>query len=188
MKTEKDLTPVWIETYTGKYVNPLEFAESDIDIEDIAHSLSLQCRYMGHCKVFYSVAEHSIQVARELCNRGASKKTCLGGLLHDASETYLGDIVSPLKYLLLYEKVIMYDRRITFQIRRKYDCLDVDWSLIKKIDSQMLATEAQVLSQSRGKDWKLTEQPIQGATISWRTFWEVEAEFLSMFIFYGGKR
>ena len=56
----------WIQTFTGKKFSPLEPRREDIDILDIAHSRSMQCRFNGHCRQFYSVAEHSVRVARIL--------------------------------------------------------------------------------------------------------------------------
>ena len=81
-----------ITTITGRQVNPLALRGEDIDIRDIAHALSLTCRFNGHCRVFYSVAEHSLLVSR-LC----PPEFALVGLLHDAAEAYLGDIPSPVK-------------------------------------------------------------------------------------------
>lgn len=82
----------WIQTYTGKKFYPLDPRPEDIDIADIAHALSLQCRYGGHCGTFYSVAEHSILVAQAV-----PRKDALWGLLHDASEAYLVDVPRPIK-------------------------------------------------------------------------------------------
>jgi len=79
-------------TYTGRNVNPLTMTAEDVDIEDIAHALSLSCRFGGHCKGFYSVAEHSVLVSR-LCRDGER----LDGLLHDATEAYISDVPTPLK-------------------------------------------------------------------------------------------
>jgi 5'-deoxynucleotidase YfbR-like HD superfamily hydrolase len=82
----------WIMTYTGVEFWPLDPRPEEIRIEDIAHSLSMQCRYSGHSKVFYSVAEHAIRVS-ELC----PPEYAMWGLLHDAAEAYLVDLPRPLK-------------------------------------------------------------------------------------------
>lgn len=81
-----------IRTYNGHYFDVFNPNPDQIDIEDIAHSLSLLCRFAGHIKSFYSVAEHSIWVAEKV-----SKKHALAALLHDASEAYLVDIPKPIK-------------------------------------------------------------------------------------------
>ena len=80
----------WIETFTGKQFYFLDPTRDSIDIRDIAHSLAYTCRYTGHCKRFYSVAEHSILVSYLADDP-------LAGLLHDASEAYITDIASPIK-------------------------------------------------------------------------------------------
>lgn len=82
----------WIQTFTGKKF-PLDKPDPAlIDIEGIAHALSLLCRFNGHCTRFCSVAEHSVHVAREI-----DLDLAMEGLLHDAAEAYLGDVHSPLK-------------------------------------------------------------------------------------------
>jgi hypothetical protein len=83
----------WIQTYTGKRFDPLRPDPELIDIRDIAHSLSNQCRFTGHSQRFYSVAEHSIHVSN-FCR----PEDALYGLLHDASEAYLVDLPRPLKH------------------------------------------------------------------------------------------
>lgn len=85
----------WILTYTGKKFYAGDPSPDSICIEDIAHALSLTCRYSGHCSKFYSVARHSIEVAQVLPD-----ELKLKGLLHDASEAYLTDVPSPFKSLL----------------------------------------------------------------------------------------
>lgn len=87
-------------THTGKMFNPFHPDENLICIEDIAHALSMQCRYNGHLKKFYSVAEHSIDVALVLKKLGLPAKTQLLGLLHDAVEAYLSDVPAPVKKYL----------------------------------------------------------------------------------------
>lgn len=87
----------YILTYKKKEFYPLEPRVEDIDIEDIAHALSLLCRANGHFKHFYSVGQHSINCAMEAIARGYSDRVVLGCLIHDASEAYLADITRPVK-------------------------------------------------------------------------------------------
>lgn len=97
--------PGAISTWTGLRVDPLDAAVEDIAIEDIAHALARQCRYNGHCDGFISVARHSLWVSERLVPFGA--QMALWGLLHDAAETYLGDLVRPLKHsdaMVLYRE------------------------------------------------------------------------------------
>jgi len=82
-------------TLSGRRVDPFNMKSDDIYIYDIAHSLSMQCRYNGHIKRFYSVAEHSVLVCQYLPNEYK-----LWGLLHDATEAYIGDVISPIKQRL----------------------------------------------------------------------------------------
>ncbi len=87
----------YILTYKKKEFYPLEPKAQDIDIEDIAHALSLLCRANGHFKHFYSVGLHSLNCAYEAQARGYSHNVVLGCLLHDGSEAYLADITRPVK-------------------------------------------------------------------------------------------
>lgn len=95
----------WMQTYTGRQFWPLAPRAHDIDIVDIAHSLSQQCRYAGHCNKFYSVAEHSVLLARHIEARKFNPLICMWALLHDASEAYLVDVPRPVKpYLPGYKE------------------------------------------------------------------------------------
>lgn len=99
MSTEQ--TKSSITTLNGKYFDILKPEEYEYEIEEIASSLSNLCRYTGHVNSFYSVAEHSVLVSRLVPDSLA-----LAGLLHDASEAFLGDVSSPLKKLLPeYKKI-----------------------------------------------------------------------------------
>lgn len=82
----------WIATYTGGVFWPLAPRREDVKLSDIAHALSHLCRFAGHTREFYSVAQHSVLVSH-LCRPEDAR----WGLLHDASEAYLSDIVAPLK-------------------------------------------------------------------------------------------
>jgi len=80
-----------MQTFTGRQFWPMKPRLMDIDLADIAGALSKQCRYGGHCKKFYSVAEHCVHAAVF-----APDHLKLQALMHDASEAYLVDIPSPL--------------------------------------------------------------------------------------------
>lgn len=79
-------------TFTGRIVKPLDPDPALIAIEDIAHSLANQCRFTGHTRHFYSVAQHSVLVSEIV-----SPSSAFAGLLHDASEAYLSDVSRPVK-------------------------------------------------------------------------------------------
>lgn len=82
----------WIETFTGKKFYPFDPRPEDVCIKDIAHALSMLCRFGGHCKQFYSVAQHSV-----ILSRNVSPESRLRGLLDDASEAYIVDVPRPIK-------------------------------------------------------------------------------------------
>ena len=82
----------WMATYTGVRFWPLDARGYEIYIRDIAHALAGKTRFGGHARAFYSVAQHSVMVADNL-----PKEYALIGLMHDATEAYVGDMVRPLK-------------------------------------------------------------------------------------------
>jgi hypothetical protein len=84
-------------TFTGKFIDPFAMTPEDVCIEDIAHHLSQFNRYNGATPYPYSVGQHSLVVADQLFLAGAKPRIELAGLLHDASEAYLGDVTTPIK-------------------------------------------------------------------------------------------
>lgn len=82
----------WMQTFTGRQFWPLDPRPEDVDPLDVAHALSLQCRYNGMVARFYSVAEHCV-----LMSLAVAPEHALHALLHDATEAYVGDMVRPLK-------------------------------------------------------------------------------------------
>lgn len=80
----------WIRTASGALFDPYAPRACDVNIRDIAHALSNICRFAGHTRRFYSVAQHSVNVSLRCSDPRY-------GLLHDASEAYLDDIRAPLK-------------------------------------------------------------------------------------------
>lgn len=82
-------------TGTGKLIKITDPKTTDIDIRDISQALSKICRFGGHANTFYSVAQHSILVSRLV-----PEELRREGLMHDASEAYLGDVIKPLKEIV----------------------------------------------------------------------------------------
>lgn len=132
----------YMSTYKGYSVNPLAIESDKINIEDIAHALSLLCRGGGHLNCFYSVGQHCINCAYEAQARGYSKSIQLACLIHDASEAYLSDIIRPVKkqlpaYIEIEDKLleVIYAKFIGTSIAS--DIL----SKVKEIDDALLTNE-----------------------------------------------
>ena len=103
---EKFDRPGVFTTRSGRDIDILDFRVEDIKVEEVAHALALTCRYGGHCREFYSVAQHAVIVARYLEAQGHPLDVVMAGLHHDDSEAYLGDIIRPLKDLLpIYKEI-----------------------------------------------------------------------------------
>lgn len=133
----------WIQTYTGGRFWPLDPDPSEIHVEDIAHSLSNVCRFGGHSRRFYSVAQHSVLVSEQLPDTG--DRLSLWGLLHDASEAYLGDMVRPLKEQPGMKAYREAEERVQRAVAERFG---LSWPIPREIalaDEQLLITEARDL-------------------------------------------
>ncbi len=143
----------WIQTYGGQQFRPLEPRAEDLDIHDIAHSLSLLCRFNGHCKQFYSVAEHSVRVADVL-----APKLALWGLLHDAAEAYLGDLARPVK-----QNAPFFEAAETRLLEVIAQGFNLSWPMpmaVRQADDLLLATEARDLMAPPPQSWNHSQQPM----------------------------
>lgn len=126
-----------IQTFTGNQFWPMDPREDEIRIEDIAHSLSLQCRYAGHVKKFYSVAQHSVMVAMIVPVQDA-----LWGLMHDASEAYLVDLPAPIKQASrLGEEYRRIESKIMWTVAVRFRMDPIEPSSIKTADMRLRTTE-----------------------------------------------
>jgi hypothetical protein len=143
----------WIQTYTGKPFWPLEPNLGEVDILDIAHSLSMQCRYAGHVKKFYSVAEHCVHISYAV-----SPENALWGLLHDATEAYMVDLPRPVKaFLPEYKKAEKYLEQI---IMLHFGLPQHEPPEVKEMDTRILFNERAALLNTSVMDWTLTGDPI----------------------------
>lgn len=122
----------WFVTRSGNKFFPLLPKEEEVLIDDIAFALSNICRFGGHTQ-FYSVAEHCCHVS-DACPPALK----LLGLLHDAPEAYIGDMVRPLKHQMPeYQRV---EAGLWFIISDKFN-LPNRTDLVKSYDNQALLAE-----------------------------------------------
>lgn len=138
-----DQGKVWLSTYpSNEQFNPLSPQPQDIHIEDIATALSHICRYGGHVPQFYSVAQHSVLVSM-MCEEKADVEAGLWGLLHDAAEAYLGDLIWPLKQIpALGEAFLGIERPLLRMIIERFGLTWPAPEIVKSADLRVLLAEA----------------------------------------------
>ena len=169
----------YILTYKKIEFYPLDSKIEDIDIEDIAHSLSLLCRANGHFKHFYSVGLHSLNCAYEAMARGYSDNVILGCLLHDGSEAYLADITRPVKKHL--QKYLDFEEVLQGKIFEKWvgSLTEEERRMIFEIDDAILYYEFTTLFGERIFDYVPVLQ--SSPRFEYIEFSKVENEFLELF-------
>ncbi len=140
----------WIQTYTGKKFYPFSPNPEHIDIEDIAHSLSLTCRFRGHCKRFYSVAEHSWFIYQEAKKADTSRGDQMWALLHDAAEAYCSDLLTPIKLEMGAFREL--ENGILKAVAVRFGLVLPMPEMIKELDLRMLATERRQ-AMGQGPTW-----------------------------------
>jgi uncharacterized protein len=153
----------WMQTWTGKRFYPLDPRPEDFDIDDIGHALANVCRFAGHSREFYSVAQHSFYVSALLPPPLAKL-----GLLHDAAEAYIGDMVRPLKRMAEMQVYCDLETRLWGCIAAKFDLLDVSdpEGLLKTADNIMLATERRDLFH-KPMPWSPLPEPLPNPITPW---------------------
>lgn len=121
-----------------------------IDDQDIARALSRICRFGGHTRQFYSVAQHCV-----LASQLVPEEDALTALLHDAPEAYIGDMVTPLKSLMPAFKQV--EQRIWTAIAERFGIDPVMPASVKQVDLQLLATERRDLLPESSQLWPCLE-------------------------------
>lgn len=165
----------WMQTYSGLRFWPIDPRPGDIDIEDIAHALAMQCRYGGHGKKFYSVAEHCVLMARHTLDFGP--EIAMWALLHDASEAYIVDIPRPLKPWLANYKD--HENRVMRAIARRFDLVGDMPAVVHDADQRIIADER--MQNLVLVPWDHEPGPAIGVTLE---FWSpvlAELHFMSMY-------
>lgn len=153
----------WIETYTGRAFWPLEPKVEALSVIDIAHALSNQCRYSGHVRFFYSVAQHCCLLADHVANNGGSALDALQILMHDSPEAYLVDVPRPVKQFMPQYRV--WDHGINECIREWMGWKGIPIpSFQDDLDSRIIVDERAALMPNSGNDWGHRLEPV-GVTI-----------------------
>jgi len=147
-----NITGPWMATRTGRRINPGEMSKEDVDIEDIAWALSNLCRYNGHCDHFYSVAQHSVYVSKVVSDLGGDPKK---GLLHDATECYVGDMVRPVKHRPDMKNYIKLENKVMKVVGEAFDLsFPIMTPDVKLADNIVLLSEKdQIISAPNDWGW-----------------------------------
>jgi 5'-deoxynucleotidase YfbR-like HD superfamily hydrolase len=144
----------YLQTVSGRRVNPFDPDPGQLDPDDIARALANVCRFGGHARAFYSVAQHSVIVSELVEQRGGDVEDAFAALMHDATEAYLGDMPHPIKHRSPLGAAFKaaeehLERAINERFRIKPDVPE-----IKRADRALLATERRIFS---GENWHWPE-------------------------------
>jgi 5'-deoxynucleotidase YfbR-like HD superfamily hydrolase len=140
----------WLQTSTGGVFDVLTSGPEHVRLDDIAHALSNLCRFGGHCRRFYSVAEHSVHVSHLVPPAYA-----LEGLLHDASEAYCVDLPRPIKQILPGYRAL--EGRIGRVVRQAFGLPLFESLPVKAADNAMLLAERDALLPLSPLPWTWAE-------------------------------
>lgn len=166
---------------SGRIFHPFDPRMDEVFLQDIAHGLARIGRFNGQTRQCYSVAQHSFYVSRLV-----PAEVALIGLLHDAAEAYICDLVHPIKVMLTDYQAL--ESRIEAAIAARYG-LPWPWSesvqaAIKLADLAMCRTEMEQL-MSADPAWL---PPVESAPVlitPWDD-WRAEWAFLDRFYELGG--
>lgn len=169
----------WMQTANGRQAWPMDPRPEDIHIDDIAAALSKLCRYGGHCRKFYSVAEHCVLMASV-----APEGLQLAALMHDASEAYLNDVIRPIKrHLTNYETI---EAELERAIAARFS---LQWPMpkeVKRLDNAIITDEREQSMATPPVPWKHAIEPALGVQLHFWSPEKAEFEFLAAFRRYGG--
>ena len=164
----------WMLTASGKMFYPFDPDPEDIDITDIAGGLAKCCRWSGQCNGFFSVAQHSIIVSGT-----CSPPNALWGLMHDAPEAYVNDLVTPIKKdINVYNEL---EDIILTAIAKKFELTLPIPDEVHQVDALVTATESHYLMRDTPEMKKAFPQVIADLDIYPWEWQRAQAEFLMRF-------
>jgi 5'-deoxynucleotidase YfbR-like HD superfamily hydrolase len=156
-----DREKAFIATASGKKFFLLEPRLEDIDIYDIAHALALQCRWTGHTKYHYSIAQHSYY-----CSFIGPDSEAFDRLMHDAAEAYIGDMNRPLKHYtqagIFYRKV---EANVQAAIAQRFGFSVVEPISVKLADNSMLYIEKDQITNAKFEEAQVWESYKEDAVV-----------------------
>lgn len=152
----------WMQTASGRAIYPLAPDPALICLDDIAHALALQCRFAGHTRSFYSVAQHSVLVSQV-----APFVDAFAGLMHDATEAYVQDLIRPIKRGAGMSGYHTAEIRVWGAMCVRYDMSAVVPAGVKLSDEIVLATEKRDLMRSSPKAWEALPPPMDEVITPW---------------------
>lgn len=182
----------WMRTASGRRFRPLDPMPEEVWIGDIAAALAKVCRFGGHCAEFYSVAQHSVLVshaAEDMAPESEKRLAAMWGLMHDAAEAYIPDVVRPIKGHLLGLERIERDllQAIATAVGLPWPPPAPWWRWVEIADDALLATEARDL-MGDPRDWILAQAPIPSIRIVPLPPGEAEQLFLERFAVLFGRQ
>lgn len=151
-------------TQSGRVIDPLNFRASDIDLVDIAHALSMICRYGGHTSRFYSVAEHCVRLGDFLLSEDSL--LCQAALMHDAAEAYVGDMVHPIKSTFtIFEDEV--ELPVLNKISEHFDIPMAEFQMVKPFDKRISINEMKQLMPKVCDSLQGEPLPLRDVVFGW---------------------
>ena len=156
-----------IQTASGGQFHILDPRQDEINIEDIGHALSKMCRFTGHVRKFYSVAEHSVHASRIVPPQDA-----LWALMHDSSESYIADMNRPLKHFTpvgpVYKEI---EKKVMAAICEKFRLPEGQPESVTEADTALFYAEKEQLMPPMEWDtkWGVKETPAKVQVRCWNS-------------------
>lgn len=151
----------WMQTASGIAFWPLDPRPDEVYIDDIAHALSMLCRYAGHCRHFYSVAEHSVLLSRAMPTVELKR----WALLHDATEAYLVDIPRPIKRHM--PDYVRLEEHLMGVIADRFGLEGPMPDEVKDADNRIIVDEMRQLMRTPPMAWDVPADPLNITVYGW---------------------
>lgn len=163
-----------MQTFTGRAFWPLDPRPDEIDPIDIAHALSLLCRYGGHTRRFYSVAEHCV-----LMSHAVKPEHALWALLHDATEAYLVDLPRPVKRHMPGYRAV--EDELMVHVAARFGLDGAMPGEVKDADNRILLDERAALLGPQPRPWHQDLERLEplGVIVEGWSSWTAERIYLT---------